>query len=169
MLSCFNLCKCPSEWRWRRRRAQCDSLHLASDPSDQSRRRPSKASAFKKLWAWGPYQCSIHPLFSICAASLEGRLAEERPFVLLQTDCGCLSCCQCLCVVSQGVAWRTCFGFSALPLSLKHVTRAELLKQDFCSGPRHVSENPSTAQWCKTWGLGTMTAETLLKLQVSRG
>lgn len=166
MLSCFNLCKCPPEWRWRKCRTQCDLLYLANDPSDQNCRWPSKASAFY-LSVSVRALSMFYPLFSICTAPLEGRLAEEHPFVPLQTDCGCLSCCQCLCVVSQGVAWRTCFGFSALPLSMS--PGPSFLNCTFVLDQGMFVKNPFTAQWYKNWGLETMTAETLLKLQVSRG
>lgn len=45
MLSCFNLCQCPSVQRWGEFRAQCVPLYLAVDPADRSCRRHSKASA----------------------------------------------------------------------------------------------------------------------------
>lgn len=138
MLSCFNLCQCPSVWRWWEFRAQCVPLYLANDTADQSCRRPSKASNFFF------FKCKA--LSVLCPSPLPyqrglprgqiGRAALLYCCSLASRERNCLSFCQCLCGVSRGVARRTCFGFSALPLSFKHVTGAVLLRFDSCPGPR---------------------------------
>lgn len=139
MLSCFNLCQCLSVWRWWEFRAQCVPLQLTVDPADQSGRQPSKASAFFLFVCVcvRPYQCYVHPLLPYQCGPPRGQIGRAAPFV---PSFPCkqrvqLSFCQCLCGVSLGVARRTCFASSALPLSFKHVTGAELLRFDSCPGP----------------------------------
>lgn len=137
MLSCFNLCQCPSVLRWWEFRARCVSLQLAIDPADRSCRQPSKASAFLFVYV-RPYQCYVHPLLPYQCGPPRGQIGRAAPFVLsFPCKHGVqLSFCQCLCGVSLGVARRTCFASFALPLSFKHVTRAEPLRFDSCPGPR---------------------------------
>ena len=73
MLSCFNLCQCPSVWRWCEFRAQCVPLYLAIDPADRSCRRPSEGLGFSFkcvcvcvcVESVRPYQCCGHPPFAL--------------------------------------------------------------------------------------------------------
>lgn len=79
MLSCFNLCQCPSVWRWCEFRAQCVTLYLAIDPADRSCRRPSEGLGFSFkcvcVRVWGLINVVAIPFCPIRVAPLEGRLA----------------------------------------------------------------------------------------------
>lgn len=118
MLSCFNLCQCPSVWRWWEFRAQCVPLCLAIDPADRSCRRLSKASAFylSVRVCVRPYQWCGRPLSPYQSGPPRGEIGWAAPFALLfPANIERLSFCQCLYGVSLGVAWRTCFFFPFLP------------------------------------------------------
>lgn len=65
-----------------------------------------------------PYQCCGHPLTPYQSGPPRGEIGRAAPFTLLfpaNTECSQLSFCQCLCGVSLGVAWRTCFAFFPSP------------------------------------------------------
>lgn len=76
------------------------------------------SSLFKHVWdCEALINVLTIPSCPIEVAPLEGRLAGQPPlfffffFALLLFKHGCLSSCQCLCGVSLGEAWRTCFVF----------------------------------------------------------
>lgn len=92
MLSCFNLCQCPSVWRWWEFRAQCVPLQLTIDPADRSCRQPSKASAFLFVCVWGLISVMSIPFCPISVAPLEGRLAGQPPLYCrspANRECSC--------------------------------------------------------------------------------
>lgn len=100
--------------------------------------RPQFFYLFFYLCVWGLINVVSIPFCPIGVAPLEGRLAGQPPLCRCSPANSYLSFCQCLFGVSLGVAWRACFAFFALPLSFKHVTRAELLRFDSCPGPRQL-------------------------------
>lgn len=179
MLSCFNLCQCPSVWRWWEFRAQCVSLHFAVDPADQSCRQHSKASAFYSSVCMCVRTCSLInvvaiPFSPIEVPPLKGRLARQTPpllhccspanrrvqlLVILPVFVCCESRCSLKglrCLFPSPCALSMSPGQSFLDLSL-------VLDHGSFSG------TPSSVQWDESWGLESLRAETLLKLQVSRG
>lgn len=119
-----------------------------------------------------PYQCCGHPLSPYQSGPPRGEIGRAAPFctvvpckhraqllVILPVFMWCESRCSLkdlLCLFPSPWALSMSPGQSFWDLSL-------VLDHGSFSG------TPSSVQWDESWGLETMWAEILLKLQVSRG